>query len=382
MTSAIEPFRIHIDDAALADLRERLARTRLPDEVNDEQWSYGTPRAYLADLIAYWRGGFDWRAREAALNAFDQFLVPLDAAFGGNVHFVHQRSPHRDALPLIITHGWPGGFVEFERIIDPLVDPEAHGGIAADAFHVVCPSMPGYGFSDRPSRPGCDVRRVAQANVELMAKLGYQRYGAQGGDWGGVATPHMALLDPDHCVAIHLNFAMAPQPPGEMPADEVQLMVRNGTRNTDGIGYLQIQSTRPQTLGYGLNDSPAGLAAWISEKFHFWTDGNGDATNSVSRDALLTNISIYWFTQTATSSARLYYESLHSGSFGPAQAPIRTPTGVAVFPQELMLTPRRWLENHYNLTHYTEMPRGGHFAAMEEPELFVDDLRRFFRAYR
>jgi len=380
--SGIQPFLIDIDEGDLADLRERLSRTRLPDEVNDDKWSYGTPRAYLAELIAYWRNQFDWRQREAALNRFDQFRAPIAAAFGGRVHFIHQRSRHAGAFPLILTHGWPGSVVEFEKIIGPLVDPEAHGGSAADAFHVVCPSMPGYGFSDRPTQPGCDVRRVAQVNVELMAALGYQRYGAQGGDWGGVATPHMAVLDPDHCVAIHLNFAMAPQPPGDMPADEVDLMVRNGVRNTDGIGYLQIQSTRPQTLGYGLNDSPAGLAAWISEKFRFWTDCGGDPTSSVSRDDLLTNISIYWFTQTATSSARLYYESLHNGSFGPVKGPVATPTGVAVFPQELMLTPRRWLEHHYNLTHYTEMPRGGHFAAMEEPELFVEDLRVFFRAHR
>ena len=379
--SGIEPFRIDVDDNALSDLHERLARTRLPDDVNDAQWSYGTPRTYLADLIEYWRSGFNWRAREAALNRFDHFRVPLDAVYGGKLHFIHQRSKHRDAFPLIITHGWPGSVVEFEKIIDPLVDPEAHGGTAADAFHVICPSMPGYGFSDRPSQPGCDIRRVAQANVELMAALGYRRYGAQGGDWGGIATPHMAVLDPDHCVAIHLNFAMAKQPPGELPADEIELMVRNGARNTDGIGYLQIQSTRPQTLGYGLNDSPAGLAAWISEKFRFWTDCDGDPHARVTRDELLTNISVYWFTQTATSSARLYYESMHNGSFGPVELPVRTPTGVAVFPEELMLTPRRWLEHHYNLTHYTEMPRGGHFAAIEEPELFVEDLRRFFRAH-
>lgn len=380
--SGIEPFRIQVDDDALSDLHDRLARTRLPDEVNDGTWAYGTQRDHLAELLEYWRRGFDWRTREAALNRFDQYRVSLDAAFGGRVHFIHQRSRHPEALPIIITHGWPGSIVEFEKIIEPLVDPEAHGGTARDAFHVVCPSMPGYGFSDRPSQPGCDIRRVAQVNVELMAALGYRRYGAQGGDWGGIATPHMAVLDPEHCVAIHLNFAMAAPPPGEALPDEVELMQRNGARNTDGIGYLQIQSTRPQTLGYGLNDSPAGLAAWIAEKFHFWTDRGDEPFGRISRDEVLTNIAVYWFTQTATSSARLYYESMHCGTFGPVAPPVRTPTGVAVFPQELMLTPRRWLEHHYNLTHYTEMPRGGHFAAMEEPELFVEDLRAFFRAHR
>ena len=378
----IKPFKIDIPETDLAFLEQRLKTARLPDEVNDDNWGYGIPVSYLRELLEYWANGFDWRAQEAALNQLDQFQTSVKETAPGRVHFVHQRSKHTNAFPLILTHGWPGTFVEFRHIIGPLTDPEAHGGSAEDAFHVVCPSMPGYGFSDRPTKVGFDIKKVAQTNLELMAKLGYQRYGAQGGDWGGVATPHMANLDPDHCVAIHLNFAIANPPPGDMLPDEAELMGRNGIRNHDGIGYLQIQSTRPQTVGVGLNDSPAGLAAWIGEKFRFWTDCEGDPDKSVSRDDLLTNIAIYWFTQTATSSARLYYESMHSGNFGAVSPPVKTPTGVAVFPQELMLTPKRWLEQQYNLVHYNEMPSGGHFASMEEPELFVDDLRTFFRNFR
>ncbi len=380
--TAVRPFTIDVPDAVLEDLRARLANTRLPDQLDGVGWDYGTDLAYLTDLIAYWRDGFDWREQEGRLNAFDQFKTVLGDL---DIHFIHQRSPEPDAIPLIITHGWPGSIAEFTKIIGPLTDPVAHGGDASDAFHVVAPSMPGYGFSDKPRAPGFGPEQIAEVGAQLMARLGYDRYGIQGGDWGSIVSRWHAHNHPDRAIGLHLNMLVGGRPPeGGDPSSPEELarsQARSSFYNTAESGYSQIQGTKPQTLGYGLNDSPAGQAAWIAEKFRAWCDCDGAAESVFTRDELLTNIMIYWVTQTATSSARLYYESRNAPTSGPIGR-IDVPTGAAIFPYELFITPRAWAETAYNITHWTEMPRGGHFAAMEQPELLVDDLREFFRPLR
>ena len=382
--TAIRPFEIAVPDAVLEDLRERLARTRLPDQIEGADWDYGTELDYLMELIAYWRDEFDWREQERRLNEFDQFKTVID---GLDIHFIHQRSPEADAIPLIITHGWPGSIAEFTKIIGPLTDPVAHGGNAEDAFHVVAPSMPGYGFSDKPRSPGFGIEQIAEVNAALMARLGYERYGIQGGDWGSIISSRHAFNHPEQAIGLHLNMLVGGPPPGGDPTDGVppeeleRSQARRSFYTTAESGYSQIQGTKPQTLGYALNDSPAGQAAWIVEKFRAWCDCNGDPESIFTRDEMLTNITIYWVTQTATSSARLYYESSRAPTSGP-MGRIEVPTGAAIFPYELFITPRKWAESSYNITHWTEMPRGGHFAAMEQPELFVEDIRSFFRPLR
>ena len=379
----IQPFRIAIPDADLADLRERLLDARLPDQIPGTGWDFGTDMAYLRELIDYWIHQYDWRTHEARLNSFDQFTTTID---GEHIHFIHARSPEPDALPLIITHGWPGSIVEFLDVIEPLRNPRAHGGDPADAFHVIAPSLPGYAFSGPTIAAGWNVRRIAEAWASLMAALGYARYGAQGGDWGSFVSRHLADVDRAHVCGVHLN--MWPAAPsgadGELDAlsdREKAHLARAADYMKTGAGYVAIQSTRPQTLAYGLNDSPAGLLSWIVEKFHAWTDNNGVVDEAVSRDALLTNVAVYWFTGTAGSSARLYYESITAGAVRPA--PITDiPVGVGDYPQEIMAAPRRLVERDNNVVHWNELPRGGHFAAMEEPDLFVDDVRTFFRKVR
>lgn len=380
----MQPFSISIDDSVLRDLNERLSRTRWPDELSGEEWNYGTDLGYIKGLCAYWLDGFDWRAAQKKLNQFDQFRTEVD---GLGLHFIHQQSVVADALPLVVTHGWPGSVAEFMKIIGPLTDPVAHGGSAEDAFHVVCPSMPGYGFSDRPTEPGFDIRRVGETLAGLMGQLGYTRYGAQGGDWGSLASSWVALSDPEHVCGIHLNMIVARPPRGPNPTQDLTPEELNNLASAAEFrkietGYQRIQGTKPQTLGYGLNDSPAGLAAWIVEKFYTWGDCKGDVESRFTKDELLTNIMIYWCTQTITSSMRLYCESLRTRNFGPSKNKVETPTGFAVFPGELTVLPRKWAENHYNVVHWTQMPTGGHFAAMEEPELLVEDIRTFFRALR
>jgi pimeloyl-ACP methyl ester carboxylesterase len=379
---AVVPFRIHVPDAVLTDLRQRLARTRLPGEIAGSGWDYGTSLAYLKELIAYWRDRFDWRAAERRLNAFDQFTTTID---GLEVHFIHQRSRNPGALPLAVTHGWPGSIAEFSKIIGPLTDPAAHGGQAADAFHVVAISLPGFGFSGKPTEPGYGPERMAGILATLMARLGYTRYGLQGGDWGSSISRFAALNDASHVAGLHLNFCLAGAPPGArdpnegVPQAELDRMrARQAFFDTER-GYFLEQSTKPQTIGYGLDDSPAGLAAWIVEKFRSWSDVNGDVERSFTKDELLTNITLYWVTQTATSSARIYYENARAK---PPQRRVEVPTACAVFPKEISFAPRRWVEAQHNLTRWTEMPRGGHFAAMEEPDLLVQDLREFFRTLR
>ena len=380
------PFRVDVPDAVLVDLRERLARTRWPAQLDDAGWDYGTELSYLQALCAYWEREFDWRAAEARVNAWPQFETDID---GEHLHFIHARSPHPNALPLLVTHGWPGSVVEFLDILGPLVDPPAHGGDAADAFHVVCPSMPGYGWSGPTHQQGWDIRRVAEAEAELMAELGYDRYGAQGGDWGAIATTMLGLADPEHVVGLHLNMVVAGPPSGDgvNPLDglsETELEALNDMNHfrEEETGYQAIQGTKPQTLGYGLTDSPAGLAGWIVEKFRTWSDCDGDVESSFTKDQLLTNITAYWVTNTIASSVRLYCESQRARRFGPAPEYVDVPTGAAIFPKELYRPPRSWAEAAFNIVHWTEMPRGGHFAAMEEPELLVDDVRSFFRLLR
>ena len=382
--TAIRPFEITVPDSVLDDLKLRLEQTRLPDQLDGVGWDYGTELDYLTDLITYWREEFDWRAQEQQLNQFDQFKTRIDDL---DIHFIHQRSPEADAIPMIITHGWPGSIAEFTKIIGPLTDPVAHGGAAEDAFHVVAPSMPGYGFSDKPRSRGFGPEQIAEVNAALMARLGYERYGIQGGDWGSIVSSRHAFNHPEQAIGLHLNMLVGGPPPGGDPTDGVppeeleRSQARRSFYTTAESGYSQIQGTKPQTLGYGLNDSPVGQAAWIVEKFRAWCDCNGDPETIFTRDELLTNITIYWVTQTATSSARLYYESGRAPTSGP-MGRIEVPTGVAVFPFELFISPRKWAEAQYNITHWTEMPRGGHFAAMEQPDLFVADLRTFFTPLR
>ena len=384
----IEPFRIEVDAAALADLANRLDRTRLPDEIDGAGWDYGLPRPVLADLIEHWRNRFDWRTWEARLNAFDHYKTQLPEVLGdARLHFIHQRSRHEDASPLVVTHGWPGSIVEFYKIIGPLVDPTAHGGKPEDAFHVVCPSIPGYGFSDAPRTRGFDIRRLGETLVALMRKLGYSAYGAQGGDWGAMATSYVGLIDPDHCRAIHLNMVAVPRPRDEnvietLSPDELAALTKMRESMRDEMGYQAIQGTKPQTLGYGLTDSPAGLAAWIIEKFRAWGDTGEELFTRFTKDELLANVALYWLTNTITSSTRLYYESRRSGRLGPVEGHVAVPTGCAIFPHEMYRPPRRWAERLYNIQRWTMMPSGGHFAALEEPELLVNDIREFFRPYR
>lgn len=372
----MKPFRIDVPDDVLDDLRARLARTRWPEAECVDDWSQGMPLAYTRELADYWANDYDWRAREAALNRFDQFVTEID---GLDIHFIHQRSPHADAFPLLITHGWPGSIVEFHKVIEPLTNPAS--GRGEDAFHVVCPSLPGYGFSGKPTRAGWGVERIARAWETLMLRLGHQRYGAQGGDWGAAVTTQIGR-NRGHCVAIHLNMPIgrpgqeALTNPTEQERAALAALANHRKR---GTGYSKQQSTRPQTLGYGLADSPVGQLAWIVEKFWDWADCDGHPENALSRDELLDNVMVYWVTNTAASSARLYWESFSAWGGGDR---VELPTGVTAFPGELLKAPRSWCEPAYNITHWTDMPRGGHFAAFEQPELFVEDLRVFFATVR
>ncbi len=373
----LRQFRIDVPTEVLDDLHARLAQTRWPEAETVDDWSQGIPLGYTRELAAYWADGYDWRARQAALNRFDQFITEID---GLDIHFIHQRSPHADALPLVITHGWPGSIAEFQKVIEPLVNPPS--GRAEDAFHVVCPSLPGYGFSGKPSKTGWGVGKIAEAWETLMLSLGYDRYGAQGGDWGAAVTTQIGR-NRGHCIAIHLNMPIARPPAGsgggDLTEDEQQALAAFAEHRKWGTGYSKQQSTRPQTLGYGLVDSPVGQLAWIVEKFWAWTDCDGHPENAVSRDELLDNVMVYWVTGTAASSARLYWESFNRFV---TDGRVDLPTGVAAFPKEILRTPRRWCEAAYNITHWTTMPRGGHFAALEQPDLFVDDVRAFFATVR
>jgi epoxide hydrolase len=376
--SKISPYRIDIPQGALDDLRDRLGRTRWPDELPGVGWDLGVPLDYLKGLAEYWATTYDWRGQEAALNEFAQFTTVIDDQ---NVHFLHVRSPEPEALPLLITHGWPGSIAEFLDIIGPLADPAAHGGDPADAFHVIAPSIPGFGFSGPTHETGWNTVRVARAWAELMSRLGYERYGAQGGDTGALVSPELGRIDPEHLAGIHVNNLLT-FPSGQLDdlsdADQGRLKLMQRWQN-EMAGYASIQSTRPQTLAYALTDSPAGQLAWIVEKFKEWTDPAAELPeDAVDRDRLLTDVSIYWLTATAGSSARLYYEG--AKSWGQPSEPSAVPTGVAVFPMDITI--RSIAESQHNIVHWTEFDRGGHFAAMEAPDLLVADVREFFRLLR
>jgi len=381
VTDTVERFAIHVDDAVLDDLDRRLAQTRFPDQIDGTGWEYGIPIEYLRHLVEYWRADYDWRAQEARLNELAHFRTRLD---GQSIHFIHARGAREDALPLLVVHGWPGSVVEFLDIIPMLTTPEAHGGEPGDAFHVVAPSLPGYGFSEPTRTRGWNAWRIADAFRVLMDRLGYARYGAQGGDWGAQVATRLAVLDDARCAGIHLNLPIA-DPPDErvvLSDDDKAGLVALQHFQREESGYALEQGTKPQTVGVSLNDSPAGLLAWTVEKLRGWSDCDGDPERAFTRDQMITNAMTYWVTETMTSSARLYWEHLHVDASGGNPAFVSVPTGVARFPKEVLRFPRPWVERRYNVTHWTDMPRGGHFAAMEQPELFVEDVRSFFRPLR
>ena len=379
MSEAIAPFRIAATDEQLADLKRRLLATRWPDKEPVADWSQGMPLAYTQELCEYWATQYDWRAREARLNRFSQFKTTID---GVEIHFIHVRSKHADALPLLITHGWPGSIAEFHKIIEPLSDPTAHGGEAADAFHVVCPALPGYGFSGKPTEAGWSVERIARAWATLMQRLGYVRYVAQGGDWGSMVTTAIGLQDAGPCIGIHLTMPIVAPDPKTMadltPAEKSALAGIQHYR-AQGSGYARQQGTRPQTLGYALADSPAGQAAWVVEKYQAWMDCDGHPENVLSRDELLDQVMLYWLPNSATSSARLYWESFAR----PSRDAVTLPTGISLFPKEIFRCSRRWAEARFkNIVRWREFDRGGHFAALERPAVLVDEIRSTFAPLR
>jgi pimeloyl-ACP methyl ester carboxylesterase len=386
MSDEVTPCRIEVPEADLRELRDRLARTRWPEAETVEDWSQGVPLAYLRELCRHWAEGYDWRATEARLNALPQFRTEID---GLGIHFLHVRSPRPDALPLVLTHGWPGSVVEFLEVIGPLSDPATHGGVAADAFHVVCPSLPGYGFSDKPARPGWGVERIARAWTRLMDRLGYRRYGAAGGDWGTSVSTSIAQQDAGRVVGIHLTPPLAPPDPATFDElterERAALASLERTAEWDS-GYSKEHATRPQTIGYALVDSPAALCAWIVEKFWAWTDCDGHPENALTRDQMLDHVMLYWLPGAGASSARLYWESIRrvdAWISGPLDDAVSVPVGCSIFPKELQRPSRRWAERRFlDIRHWNELDRGGHFAAVEQPERYVDEVRAFFRLVR
>ena len=371
----IRPFTLAIPQSQIDDLNTRIDLTRWPEKEAVDDWSQGTPLAALQDLVGYWRRGYDWRACEARLNALGQFITEID---GLDIHFLHVRSPHADALPLVITHGWPGSVIEFMGVIEALANPED----GRQAFHVVAPSLPGFGFSGKPRHTGWGVEKIGRAWGELMARLGYDRWVAQGGDWGSAVTTAIGVQQVQGCIGIHLNMPVGRPEPEELanptPAEVKALGALKHYLDWDS-GYSTQQRTRPQTVGYGLVDSPAGLAGWIFEKMWAWTDNAGSPFDALSRDAILDNLMLYWLPATGASSARLYWESF--GSFTPQQ--VTLPVAVSAFPKEILPCPRRWAERNFpNLVHWGEMDKGGHFAAWEQPDAFVRELRTAFALMR
>jgi len=387
----IRPFRIDIPQPDLDDLHHRLDRTRWPDELPGVDWAYGVPRDYLKELAHYWRHAYDWRSAETDLNRWPQFTTTID---GANIHFAHIRSPEPDAIPLLMTHGWPGSIVEFIDIAGPLTNPRAHDGEPTDAFHLVLPSIPGFGLSGPTTQTGWELKRVAAAFAELMVRLGYARYGVQGGDWGAAISRELGRTQPDTVIGVHLNLLPNSFQPQEPSPDELdELSPEEGERaqaswerlqawSRERQGYADIQSTRPQTLAYGLTDSPVGQLAWIVEKFKEWTDSRNRPEDAVDRDRMLTNVTLYWLTGTVGSSARIYYERAHADYWGRPPEPSTTPTALAVFPHDNFIPLRHIAERTNHIVQWTEYERGGHFAAMEQPELLVGDIRALFRKLR
>ncbi|MGW1064833.1 epoxide hydrolase family protein [Streptomyces aureus] len=387
----IRPFRVAFPQSDLDDLHRRLDSVRWPDELPGVGWAYGVPKDYLQELVHHWRHAYDWRAAEERLNAWPQFTTEID---GARLHFAHIRSSEPGATPLIMTHGWPGSIVEFTDVVGPLTDPRAHGGDPADAFHLVVPSIPGFGLSGPTRDTGWEFTRVAAAFAELMERLGYRRYGAQGGDWGGAVSRELGRAYPDRVTGVHLNLLPGSSAATEPTAVELAALTpyerertldswrRGRDWNREEAGYAALQSTRPQTLAYALTDSPVGQLAWIVEKFRAWTDSNDRPEEAVDRDLLLTNVMLYWLTGTAGSSARIYYERAHADYWGAPPEPSATPTALAVFPEENFVALRHVAERTDNIVRWTEFDRGGHFAAMEEPDLLTGDVRAFFRRLR
>ncbi len=383
MTDAVRPFTIAIEDVQLDDLRQRLGATRWPDAQTCAGWEQGMPLDYTRELAEYWLHKYDWRRCEARLNSWPNFMTELE---GLDIHFIHRRSPHSHALPLIITHGWPGSVIEFHKIIDALAEPEKHGGDAADAFHVVAPSLPGYGFSAKPTATGMSVQNIARLWGQLMNRLGYDSWVAQGGDWGSMVTQCIAESETAHCKGIHINMPIVAPSPETLdqltPMEQAALEDMTFYNEWDSA-YAKQQSTRPQTLGYGLADSPVGQMAWIIEKFYAWTDcekeGVKHPENALDKDEMLDNVMLYWLNNCAASSARLYWESFRT----PNLAPIEMPVGCSVFPREIFRASRRWAETRYtNIIHWNELERGGHFAAFEQPEVFLAEVRNCFAQLR
>ncbi len=380
------PFQVAVSEEILVDLRDRLRTTRFIDEFDGSGWMYGVSAAYLKDLCEYWRTEFDWRAQEAILNSFDQFMTSVD---GQPIHFIHARSPSPSALPILLVHGWPGSIFEFAKIIGPLSDPAAHGGDAADAFHVIAPSIPGYGFSGPTIEPGWGPPRIATAFASIMQELGYERYGAGGGDWGAIITTEMARSDQGrNMCGLHLTMPLGEPPSGAdddhlTEADQQGLLDWTAHQASGTVVHVPINSTRPHTLAFALNDSPAGLAAWLLDKFRSYSDCGGDIETSFTKDELLAEITTYWVTGTIASASRLYYEraNLINRQDTPTRR-IEVPTGCAIFPRDVRRVPKPWAERLYRIDRWTEMPSGGHFPGLEEPDLLVSDLRAFFRPLR
>lgn len=379
---SIRPFTVAIDDATLAELGARLRLTRLPTNSPDLGWDWGTDRTTMREMLAYWRHGYDWRREEATLNRWPQYLADID---GTDLHFIHARSAHPQAFPLVLTHGWPGTTHEFHRVIEPLVAPEKHGGDPRDAFHVICPALAGYGWSAPLPTADCDVDVIAGRQVALMARLGYPRYGVQGGDWGSLVSSYMAIRAPHSVAGVHLN--MCPAPSTSDPAEaRAQGVIPGRSAIIEAYakrwkGYAVIQSLLPDQLAYALNDSPLGLAAWIVCNFYLWGDTHGKLQSRFDYDYLLTTTMIFWLTGSMPSAIRLYRASALSGRFGPPTARVEVPVGVALF-KDLSRPKRAWAEQVYNIQRWTEFSSGGHFAAIEEPWALVEDIRAFFRPYR
>ncbi len=373
--TAIREYKIDVPAEAIEDLHNRLKLTRFPEKETPDDWSQGIPLAYMKEIRDYWLNEYDWPARQSLLNQWPGFITNIQDL---DIHFLHIRSKHDNARPLILTHGWPGSVIEFQKVIGPLTDPESHGGSAADAFHLVCPSLPGFGFSDKPTKPGWNIEKIATAWNELMVRLGYEQYFAQGGDWGSIVTTAIGVQNLGNCKAIHMNMPIVgpdPETMNELSELEQSALAAMQFYQDHDSGYSKQQSTRPQTLGYGLADSPIGQAAWILEKFYQWMDCNGHPENIVSRDELLDNVMLYWIPDAAASSARIYWES-----FGGTNAdPVTIPVGCSIFPKEIFKTSERWAKKRFSdLIHFNVLNEGGHFAAFEQPDVFVNEIRTCF----
>ncbi len=383
MQSDIKPFSVDIPQSELDDLHCRLKNTRWPDAETTGDWQQGIPLAYTRELARYWENDYNWKRFETKLNQWPQFKTEIE---GVDIHFIHCKSPHENAMPMIISHGWPGSIVEFHKVIDALTDPTAHGGAAEDAFHVVAPSLPGFGFSGKPTNPGTSVEKIGEMWGLLMARLGYDRYVAQGGDWGSMITQSMGQTQTEHCAGIHINMPIVAPDPDTMDSltpQETDALQAMGYYNDSESGYSKQQSTRPQTLAYGLADSPVGQMAWIAEKFYAWMDCEVDGVkhpeNILGKDEILDNVMLYWLNNTAGSSARIYWESFNKPNFDPIDMPV----ACSIFPKEIFRCSERWAKKRFsNLIYWNELDKGGHFAALEQPEVFIRELRAWLSVLR